>query len=71
MPKQVQLVRIPRQRSCNQRVVVCYVVWLGPIKGMGLWTSTRCVGLALVVVGMALELKYRNTPWKQNITTHH
>ena len=32
-----------RQRSCNQRVVVC---WLWPnIYELGLWTSARCVGL--------------------------
>ena len=43
-------------------LVVCYVVWLGSmIYGMGLWTSARCVVWSLVVVRIAIELKYRNT----------
>ncbi len=39
------------------------VVWLGSmIYGMGLWTSAKCVVWSLVVVRMAIELKYHNTP---------
>ena len=41
-------------------LVVCYVVWLGSMKGMGLRTCARCTDL--IVVRMAIELKYRNTP---------
>ncbi len=43
-------------------LVICYVVWLGPlIYEMGLWTSARCVVRSLVMVRMAIELKYRKT----------
>ncbi len=41
---------------------VCYVVWLGSlIYGMDFWTSASCVVWYLIVVRMAIELKYRNT----------
>ena len=40
----------------------CYVVWLEfMIYGIGLWTNARCVVWFLVVVRMAIELKYCNT----------
>ena len=48
--------------------VVCYcmlyvVVWLRiMIYGIGLWTSARSVVWSLVLVRMAIELKYPNTP---------
>ncbi len=50
-------VRTIRQRSCNQKVrlVVCYVVWLGFMKGIGPRTSARCGCQGLV--RMAIELK--------------
>ena len=55
--------RIPDKGRSIKDLVVCYVVWLGSmIYGMGLWTSARCVAWSLVVVRMAIELKYRNTP---------
>ena len=40
------------------------------IYGMGLWTSARCVVLSLVVIRMAIELKYRNTPQIHTDTYH-
>ena len=47
-------------------LVVCYftiLVWLrSMIYGMGLWTSTSGVVWSLVVLRMAIELKYRNAP---------
>ena len=44
-------------------LVFCYVVWLGSsIYGIGLWTSARCVVWSLIVVRMAIEFKYRNSP---------
>ena len=40
------------------------VLWLISMTyGMVLWTSARCVVWSLVVVRMAIELKYHNTPY--------
>ena len=58
-------VRSSRQRLFNQRIgcLLLYVVeWLRS-KGWGLWISARCVVCSLIVVRMAVELKYRNTPY--------
>ncbi len=44
-------------------LVVCYVVWLGSmIYRIGLRTIAMGVILSLVVVRIAIELKYRNSP---------
>ena len=44
-------------------LVVCYVVWLGSmIYGIRVWICARCVAWFLIVVRMAIELKYCNTP---------
>ncbi len=45
-------------------LVVCFIVWLGFFKGMGLRTCARCVGLVPACCGqiMAIEFKFRNTP---------
>ncbi len=41
---------------------VFYIKWPGSmIYWMGLWTSARCVVSSLVMVRMAIELKYSNT----------
>ncbi len=54
---------LPDKGLAIKRLVVCYLAWLGSmISGMGLWTSARCVVWSLVVVRMAIELKYHNTP---------
>ena len=36
---------LPDKGSANNVLVVCYVVWLGSMKGMGLRTWARCAGL--------------------------
>ena len=36
-------------------LVVCYVVWLRFMKGVGVWACS------LIVVRMAIDLKYHNT----------
>ncbi len=50
--------------SCKNRaikwLVVCYVVKLGSIKGMGLRTSAARGSGPLLRVRIAIELKYRN-----------
>ncbi len=54
-------------------LIVCYVVWLGSMTyKMGLWTSARCLVWSLVVVSMAIKLKYRNIPQIHTyIDTYH
>ncbi len=49
--------------TVNQSVgcLLCSMA-ISMIYGMGLWTSARCVVRSLVLVRMAIELKYRNTP---------
>ncbi len=52
---------LPDKSRAIKGLVVCYVVWLVSIKGMGLRTCARCVqDWSLVVVRMAIELKYHN-----------
>ncbi len=53
-PKQAQLFTLHSKDfqtlSCNQRVVVCYIVWLGSvIYGMFFLTSARCMDWSLVL----------------------
>ena len=43
-------------------MVGCLLFIMAWIYGMGLGTSARCVVWSLVVVRMAIEPKYRNTP---------
>ncbi len=51
----------------TKELVVCYVVWLGSMRGIGLKRFARCTRVwFLVVVMMVIELKYRNTPLKHN-----
>ncbi len=55
-------VRTSRKRLCNQWVG--YLLWLGSmIYEMDFWTSTRCQVWSLIVVRMAIELKYHNTSY--------
>ena len=37
--------RLPDKGRAITGLVVCYVVWLGSMKGMGLMTCARCWGL--------------------------
>ncbi len=56
-------IRLPDKDCATKGLVVFYVVLLGSmIEGIGLWTSARCVVWFLVVVRMAIELKYCSTP---------
>ena len=48
-----------------QGMKVGYTVWLGSIIfGIDRWTSAQYVVWSLVVVRMAVELKYQNTPYR-------
>ncbi len=54
---------LPDKVRAIKRLFVFYAVWLGSMKGMGLRICAICAGLVLVVVvRMAIELKYPNTP---------
>ncbi len=37
--------RLPDKGRAIKGLIVCYMVWLGSIKGMGLRTFARCAGL--------------------------
>ena len=64
--------RFPEKGLAIKELVVCYVVWLrSMINGMGLQTSARCLVWMLVVVRMAIKLKYRNTPEIHTDTYHN
>ncbi len=36
---------LPDKVYANKGLGFSYVVWLGSLKGMGLWTSVRCLGM--------------------------
>ena len=52
---------LPDKGRAIKGLVICTVVILGSMKGMSL-----ALVWSLVVVRIALELKYRNTPQKHN-----
>ncbi len=63
--------RPPDKGRAIKGLVVCYVVWLwSMIYGIGLLRFARCVVWSLVVVRMAIKLKYRNTQWIHKGTYH-
>ena len=59
---------LPDQGCAIKWLVVCYVVWLESMKGMGLGTCASPWVWSFVIVWITTELKYRNTLQKHHIT---